>query len=133
MTNETTLSKLYVKQLAADRPPYEVDDSAYQRFDQRNNLTVGRPKWDATVQKFTRQTVPTRVGHIKSGLPGYHLEDYSLFLAGGVTVFGSSCTGAGGFGATTFGNGSKTMTKSAESMITRTTAATPASTLATGE
>lgn len=87
MSKGSALSKLTIKRTPGGEAPYEVDDNVYRRFDQRFNLTVGRPNWDTTVQKFTRQTVPTRVGHIKSGLPGYHLEDYSLFLAGGVTVW----------------------------------------------
>jgi reductive dehalogenase len=87
MTHQKFLSKLYVRSLPPDQPPYQVDDRTYKRFDQRNNLTVGRPNWDESVQSFTRKTVGTRVKKIHSGRPGYDLEDYSLFLAGGVTTF----------------------------------------------
>ena len=87
MTHQKFLSKLYVRSLPPDQPPYQVDDQIYKRFDQRNNLTVGRPNWDESVQSFTRKTVGTRVKKIHSGRPGYDLEDYSLFLAGGVTTF----------------------------------------------
>ena len=43
MSQQTLLSKFYVKTLPDDQPPYQVDDGVYRRFDQRNNLTVGRP------------------------------------------------------------------------------------------
>ncbi len=87
MSQQTLLSKLYIKTLPDDHPPYQVDDGVYRRFDQRNNLTVGRPNWDETVSKFARQAPATRANHIRSGRPGYSLQDYSLFLAGGVTVW----------------------------------------------
>ena len=87
MTERTLLSKLSIKTFPPDQPPYEVDNGLYQRFDQRYNLTVGRPNWDESVQRFSRQAPATRVSHIRSGRPGYGLKDYSLFLAGGVTVW----------------------------------------------
>ena len=87
MTRQGLISRLYLKALPSDRPPYRVDDQAYKRFDQRNNLTVGRPNWDESVIQFSRQAPATRATHIRSGRPGYGLQDYSLFLAGGVTVW----------------------------------------------
>jgi reductive dehalogenase len=84
MKSRHLLSRLYIKTLSPDRPPYQVDDQTYERFDQRNNLTVGRPNWDESVQVFTRKSVETRVKKMQSGRPGYGSEDYSLFLAGGV-------------------------------------------------
>lgn len=82
-----SLSKLYIKNLPPDQPPYQVDEQVFRRFDQRNNLTVGRPSWDEDLKTYTSKTVSTRVKRIQSGRPGYALEDYSLFLAGGVTAF----------------------------------------------
>jgi hypothetical protein len=87
VTRRKPLSKLYVETLLPDQPPYQVDDQTYKRFDQRNNLTVGRPNWDESVQTFSRKAGATRVAHIKSGRPGYDLKDYSLFLSGGVTAW----------------------------------------------
>ena len=87
MGKKSLLSKFYVKELPPDQPPYQVDEDKYQRFDQRNNLTIGRPNWDESVQVFSRKSVDTRVKKIKGGQPGYQVEDYSLFLAGGVTTF----------------------------------------------
>jgi len=83
----SSLQKLYIKELPPEEPPYEVDNEIYRRFDQKNNLTVGRPKWDVKVREFTSKTVETRVKKIKTGKPGYQAKDYSLFLAGGVTTF----------------------------------------------
>jgi len=83
----SSLQKLYVKELPPEEPPYEVDNEIYRRFDQKNNLTVGRPKWDEKVREFTSKTVETRVKKIKTGKTGYQAKDYSLFLAGGVTTF----------------------------------------------
>ena len=87
MTRQGLMSRLYTRDLPPDRPPYQVDGEVYRRFDQRNNLTVGRPNWDESVSKFSRQAPATRVTHIRSGRSGYGLQDYSLFLAGGVTVW----------------------------------------------
>ena len=87
MPKQNILSKLYIKKLPPEQPPYQVDEDVYQRFDQRNNLTVGRPNWDESVRVFSRKSVETRVKKIKSGKPGFQVEDYSLFLAGGVTTF----------------------------------------------
>ncbi|MCK4901027.1 MAG: reductive dehalogenase [Anaerolineales bacterium] len=87
MPKQNIFTKLYVKTLPPDQPPYRVDEKIYHRFDQRNNLTVGRPNWDEGVQAFSRRSVETRVKKIKTGKPGYQIEDYSLFLAGGVTTF----------------------------------------------
>ena len=86
MSLRELISKLYTRILPFDQPPYQVNDS-YQRFDQRNNLTVGRPSWDESIKRFTCKTVPTRVTRIKSGDPGYDIKDYSLFLSGGVTAY----------------------------------------------
>lgn len=87
MTDHGLLSRYTIKTLSPDQPPYMVDDEAYKPFDQRNNLTVGRPNWDESVQSFARRSVDTRVKRIRSERPGYGVEDYSLFLAGGVTTF----------------------------------------------
>lgn len=86
MGRRNILSRLYVKPLFPEEPPYEVD-RRYQRFDQRNNLTVGRPTWDEGVKTFTRKTIKTRIRKIRGHRPGYELEDYSLFEASGVTTF----------------------------------------------
>lgn len=87
MATRSLLSKLYVKVLAPDRPPYRVSDQEYHRFDQRNNMTVGRPNWDESIKAFTGKTETTRVRRIQSGRPGYAVQDYSLFLASGVVAY----------------------------------------------
>ena len=80
------LSRLFIRRLAPDQLPYLVDGSIYQRYDQRNNLTVGRPNWDSRLQTFTNETrrAAVRVKHILSGRSGYHLEDYSLYASAGI-------------------------------------------------
>ncbi|GAG78154.1 unnamed protein product, partial [marine sediment metagenome] len=87
MTENDWISKLYIKQLSADNPPYQVDKKIHRRFDQRNNLTVGRPSWDEKLQIFTRKAPQTRSKKIRGDRDSYRLEDYSLFLSGGVTTF----------------------------------------------
>jgi len=87
MTRNNPLKKIYVKELPPEQSPYKVDDDVYKRFDQRNNLTVGRPTWDEGVKAFTKKTISTRVKKIGEGQPGFGVEDYSLFEAGGVTTF----------------------------------------------
>jgi reductive dehalogenase len=87
MSQTKFLRKITVKTLPPDKPPYKVNDNMYRRFDQRNNLTVGRPNWDEEVKAFTKKTVGTRVKKIGTGQTGYGVQDYSLFEAGGVTTF----------------------------------------------
>lgn len=80
-------TSFYVKKLLATRPPYQVDTQTYRRFDQRNNLTVGRPNWDEGIQTFTRKTDDIGAKRVLSGRPGYGVQDYSLFLSAGAAAF----------------------------------------------
>ena len=86
MSSKNYLSKLYVKRLPSDEPPYQVNED-YQRFDQRNNLTVGRPSWDDEFTPLLRRSMKVRVKKIESGQSSYQLKDYSIFDAGGVSTF----------------------------------------------
>lgn len=86
MTSKNFLSRLYVKQLPPEKKPYQVNET-YQRFDQRNNLTVGRPSWDEEFKPLLRKSVDVRVKKIMANKSDYQLKDYSLFDAGGVSVF----------------------------------------------
>lgn len=83
-TGQGLLPKLYLRNLPPDQPPYQVDKEVYQRFDQRNNLTVGRPNWDEEIMRFTRKTGQTKARRILENKPGFHLPDYALFGASGV-------------------------------------------------
>jgi reductive dehalogenase len=83
----TPLARFYVKRLPADRPPFQVDLGAYRRFDQRNNMTVGRPQWDQAVRTFNERAGETRVKRILSGQAGYSLRDYALHHAAGALGF----------------------------------------------
>ena len=87
MSKNNWFSSWYINQLPADEPPYQVDERIYERFDQRNNLTIGRPVWDKSIRTFTRKSPATRTKKIKGDRDSYRLEDYSLFLAGGVSTF----------------------------------------------
>ncbi|MGE5261914.1 MAG: reductive dehalogenase [Acidobacteriota bacterium] len=82
-----TRSPFWVKTLPADQPPYRIDPDTYRRFDQRNNLTVGRPNWDETIRAFTKKVGATRAQRIQSGQSGYGIRDYGLFLAAGAVAF----------------------------------------------
>ena len=86
MIQKNHLSRLYIKHLSPDNPPYQINED-YQRFDQRNNLTVGRPSWDEEFTPLIRKSLEVKVKKIKEEKTGYQLKDYSLFLAGGVSVF----------------------------------------------
>ncbi len=86
MSQKNYLSRLYVKHLSSDDPPYQVNED-YQRFDQRNNLTVGRPSWDDEFTPLMRKSLEVKIKKIKEEKPGYQLKDYSIFLAGGVSTF----------------------------------------------
>ncbi len=80
------LSRLSIKHLPPERPPYEVDASTYGRFDQRNNMTVGRPNWDEGVRAYTKRNGETRAKRVQAGKPGFGLADYSLFMAAGTAA-----------------------------------------------
>lgn len=84
--SKNLLSGLYVKQLPPEDTPYRIDET-YQRFDQRNNLTIGRPSWDEEFKPLLRKSVEVRVKKIKADVSNYQLKDYSLFDAGGVSAF----------------------------------------------
>jgi reductive dehalogenase len=58
----------------------------YRRFDQRNNLTVGRPNWDSSIQVHTQKVNNSRINHIRSHHRGYDLFDYSLFFSTGIVA-----------------------------------------------
>jgi epoxyqueuosine reductase len=87
MSKINPLARLYVKKLSPDNPPYQVDDTAYKRFDQRNNLTVGRSTWDEEIQSFAKRAKDTRNKLIKRGQVGYSIKDYALFLSSGVVAY----------------------------------------------
>jgi len=89
MNNGYPLARLYVKKLSPENPPYEVDESIYQRFDQRNNLTVGRSTWDETIKSSRAKMGSTRNKQISRGKPGYSIRDYSLFISAGLVGFGN--------------------------------------------
>lgn len=80
-------NKFYVRRLPAEQPPYQIDADRYHRFDQRNNLTVGRPNWDPSVKAFTDKVSETRTRRIRVGERGYGVKDYGLFLAAGAATF----------------------------------------------
>lgn len=83
----TSHTATFVRHLPADHPPYRIDPAVYRRFDQRNNLTVGRPNWDESIRSFTKKVGATRAKRIESGDQGYGIQDYSLFLAAGAVGF----------------------------------------------
>jgi reductive dehalogenase len=86
VARRTPLSKLFIRSFSSGQLPYQLDDQVYQRYDQRNNLTVGRPSWDQKLRAFTNDTRRTavRLKRIRSGQSGYGLKDYSLYAAAGV-------------------------------------------------
>ena len=50
----------------------------YERYNQKYNLTIGRPNWDPTLQeKFKSQEQNIRT-LAEKGVPGYTLIDYAL-------------------------------------------------------
>jgi reductive dehalogenase len=83
------LSRFYVKKLSPENPPYQVDEEVYQRFDQRNNLTVGRSNWDEEIKSNRAKMGATRNKRIYKGKPGYSIKDYSLFQSAGLVGFGN--------------------------------------------
>ena len=83
----STLARFYVKRLPADQPPFQVDPQVYHRFDQRNNMTVGRSHWDEPIRALNGRARETRVNNILAGRAGYGLPDYALHHAAGALGF----------------------------------------------
>lgn len=81
------LARLCARRLPVDQPPYRLDPSLYHRFDQRNNMTVGRPTWDEPVRALNRRAGETRIRRIRSGDEGFAIQDYALNHAAGVAAY----------------------------------------------
>jgi reductive dehalogenase len=73
-----------VTTLSKGEEAYQVDPEAFERFDQKNNLTIGRPNWDPGIQSATKLTSATRLRHLSREESGYGVEDYGLYFSGGV-------------------------------------------------
>jgi len=86
LSSRPLLPRRFIRGFPAGQEPYRVNNDLYERYDQRNNLTVGRPNWDAKLQNFTSEARRTavRLKWIRSGQSGYGLQDYSLYQAAGV-------------------------------------------------
>lgn len=69
-----------IRVLDRDTPPYEVDDSVYQRFDSRNTA-FGRMMWDEEAQTAIFSAKKTIDEYIAEGKPGFRKEDFALHNA----------------------------------------------------
>jgi hypothetical protein len=62
-------------------PPYQVDDSMYQRFDQKNDL-FSRLSWDATLREnFLFEAPKAAVKRMKANRPGSSRLDFAFYTA----------------------------------------------------
>ncbi len=60
-----------------DSPAYKIRDD-YKRFNQKNNLTIGRPSWDPKIKKIIKPTVDNIKSLAEKDTPGYRLVDRAL-------------------------------------------------------
>jgi hypothetical protein len=62
-------------------PPYKVDDSMYQRFDQKNDL-FSRLSWDTTLREnFLFEAPKAAVKRMKANRPGSSRLDFAFYTA----------------------------------------------------
>ena len=60
-----------------DRPAYEIRDD-YKRFNQKNNLAIGRPSWGPKIKKIIKPSEDNIRSLAESDSPGYRLIDRAL-------------------------------------------------------
>lgn len=83
------------------QPPYRVDGTRYQRFDQRNE-TFSRGHWDPKVIETERPFDGAELSHIQNNDVGYTRLDYA-FSSASWTVAQSLGSGAGAIGGSNGG------------------------------
>jgi len=60
---------------------YEIDDSVYQRFEEKNNM-IYRRLWDKSLPTYGKMFYNNIMKHIESGKDGYTRLDFALVKAG---------------------------------------------------
>jgi reductive dehalogenase len=90
-----------VRRLPKGQPPYRVDESRYQRFDQRHE-TFSRGHWDPEVIESESPFEGAELSHIQNNDPGYTRLDYA-FSSASWTVAQSLGSGAGAIGGSNGG------------------------------
>jgi len=90
-----------VRRLPAGQHPYQVDESRYTRFDQRNE-TFSRGHWDSKVIDSERPFRGTEKSHIKNNDPGFTRLDYAFSSAAWTVAHGLG-SGAGAIGGSNGG------------------------------
>jgi len=61
-----------------DKPTYEIRGE-YRRYNQKNNLTIGRPSWDPILCDKLKESEEQNMRSLaEKGVPGYTLYDYAL-------------------------------------------------------
>ena len=86
-----------VRQLAAGDAPYEVDDSIYQRFDQKNEV-FSRGEWDPIIIDSEAPYASVIPDHIMANDKGFTRLDYAFYTAAWTvaTTLGSAAGAVGG-------------------------------------
>jgi epoxyqueuosine reductase len=70
-----------IRRHSRENPPYQVDDSMYQRFDQKYDL-FSRLSWDTTLRdNFLREATKTAVKRMKADRPGSSRLDFAFYAA----------------------------------------------------
>ncbi|KAA3648440.1 MAG: reductive dehalogenase [Chloroflexi bacterium] len=86
-----------VRQRPADNPPYQVDDSIYKRFDQKNEV-FSRVQWDPVIQE-SEAPYASKIGeNIMGNVKGFTRLDYAFYTAAWTvaTTIGSTAGAVGG-------------------------------------
>lgn len=80
-----------IRRHSKDNPPYEVDDSVYQRFDQTNEV-FSRVQWDPIIQESEGPYAKVAPEHIMNNDKGFTRMDYAFYTAAWTVA---TCTGNG--------------------------------------
>lgn len=80
LASEEKYGGFLIRKLASDVPPYEVDDSRYQRFNAKNNMYC-RSLWDQPIFDQMMASFKDPMIIMKENKPGFRKEDWSLLRA----------------------------------------------------
>lgn len=87
----------FVRKLSDNEPPYEVDESIYERFNQKNEV-FSRSDWDPIIQESEAPYKGAIGEHLKNRDKGFTRLDYAFYTAAWsvATSLGSSSGAVGG-------------------------------------
>lgn len=80
-----------IRKHSSDSPPYQVDESLYQRFDEKNTVFC-RMLWDPIIQEAEAPFANVPKEHIQNNDPGFTRLDYAFYTASWAVTRGNGTT-----------------------------------------